>query len=42
MQPAGFRVRKSLDAGSELTIILDASDSPSSRLRALSLAHNEN
>jgi hypothetical protein len=42
MQPAGFRVRESLDAGSELTIILDASDSPSSRLRALFLAHNEN
>jgi hypothetical protein len=40
MQPAA--VRESLDAGSELTIILDASGSPSSRLRALFLAHNEN
>ncbi len=37
MQP-GFRVRESSD---ELTIILDASGSPSSRLRALFLAHNE-
>src|SRR5271156_2536851 len=35
-------VRESLDAGSELTIILDASGSPSSRLRALFLAHNDN
>lgn len=35
-------VRESLDAGSELTIILDASGSPSSRLRTLVLAHNEN
>lgn len=35
-------VRESLDAGSEVTVILDASGSPSSRLRALFLAHNEN
>jgi hypothetical protein len=43
MQPvvghaAGLRLQ---DAGSELTIILDASDSPGSRLPALFLAHNE-
>jgi hypothetical protein len=36
MQPA-----VAMDAGSELTIILDASGSPSSRLRALFLAHNQ-
>jgi len=35
---AGFRIRESLDAGPELTIILDASGSPSSRLRARFLA----
>jgi hypothetical protein len=38
---AGFRVRELFDAGPELTIILDASGNPSSRLRALFLAHNE-
>ena len=37
MQPA-----VAIDAGSELTIILDASGGPTSRLRALFLAHNEN
>ena len=36
MQPA-----VAINAGSELTVILDASGSPSSRLRALFLAHNE-
>src|SRR5438445_12217348 len=38
---AGFRMRESHDPGPELTIILDSSGSPSSRLRALFLAHSE-
>ncbi|HEV1284510.1 MAG TPA: J domain-containing protein [Bryobacteraceae bacterium] len=39
---AGFRVRESPDAGPELTIILDSSGNPSSRLLARFLAHGEN
>ncbi len=38
---AQLRIRESLDAHPELTIILDASGSPSSRLRARFLAHDE-
>lgn len=38
---AQLRIRESLNAHPELTIILDASGSPSSRLRARFLAHDE-
>jgi DnaJ-domain-containing protein 1 len=38
---AGFRIRESLDQGPELTIILDSSGSPTSRLRARFLAHGQ-
>ena len=45
MQPAPsqarLRIRESLDAHPELTIILDASGSPSSRLRGRFLSHGE-
>jgi len=37
---AGLRMKESLDPGPELTIILDSSGSPSSRLRAQFLAHS--
>ena len=39
---ARLRIRESLDAHPELTLILDSSGSPSSRLRARFLAHGEN
>ena len=38
---ARLRIRESLDAHPELTVILDASSSPTSRLRARFLAHGE-
>ena len=46
MHPASahtaFRMRDPLESGPELTIILDSSGSPSSRMRAQFLAHGQN
>src|SRR4051812_33346325 len=41
MQPAPARAKEPLEANSELTIILDGSNNPSSRLRARFLAQRE-